>query len=291
MQRSNNRSARQRRIRRTIGIPLVACSLGLVAGLTPGSPASAAVSGGPVLALTAANSIVAFDVADTTSLRTTPITGLQAGETIVGFDIRPATGELFAVGVAGTTGRIYTINSTSGAATLVGTAPFSTTLPAAGTWSVDFNPSVDRIRFVHSSGVNLRLNPLNGALAATDTNVAPAKATALAYDRSTAATPAATTLFSIDDAANTLNLVGGVNGTPSPNAGATSVVGPLGVDVGASIGFDIAPQGDAVAAFQVAGLEIGGAGPVPEAEGRSPAEPPAASGAAGRRPGPARRGR
>lgn len=254
MQRSNQQAARRRRIRRTIGIPLVACSLGLVAGLAPGSPASAAVSGGPVLALTATNSIVAFDIANTTSLRTTAITGLQAGETIIGFDIRPATGELFAVGVAGTTGRMYTINSTTGAATLIGTAPFSTALPAGGTWSLDFNPAVDRIRFVHSSGVSLRLNPLNGALAATDTAVAPAKSTALAYDRSTAATPTATTLFSIDDAANTLNLIGGLNGTPSPNTGATSVVGPLGVDPGASIGFDIAPQGDALATFEVGGL-------------------------------------
>ncbi len=239
--------------RRKIAIPIAACSLGLGVGLATSSPVGAAVSGGPVLALTATNSLIGFNAATPGTLtQTTPITGLQVGEVIVGIDVRPATGELFAVGVAGTTGRMYTINTTNGAATLIG-SPFSTTLPAGGTWSVDFNPTVDRIRFVHSGGTNLRLNPLNGALAATDTAVVPARPAALAYDRSTSPAPAATTLFAIDDATDTLNLIGGLNGTPSPNTGATTVVGALGVDVASSVGFDIAPQGDALATFGVGG--------------------------------------
>lgn len=140
-------------------------------------------------------------------------------------------------------------------ATLVGSGPFSTTLPAGGTWSVDFNPAVDRIRFVHSSHINLRLNPLNGTLAAADTTVATAKPTALAYDRSTAPAPTATTLFAIDDAADTLNLIGGVErAPPTPNGGVASPVGPLGVNADASIGFDIAPQGDALATLSVGGV-------------------------------------
>ncbi len=239
--------------RRKIAIPIAACSLGLGVGLATSSPVGAAVSGGPVLALTATNSLIGFNAATPGTLtQTTPITGLQVGETIVGIDVRPATGELFAVGVTGTTGRMYTINTTNGVATLIG-SPFSTTLPAGGTWSVDFNPTVDRIRFVHSGGTNLRLNPLNGALAATDTTVVPARPAALSYDRSTSPAPAATTLFAIDDVADTLNLIGGLNGTPSPNTGATTVVGALGVDVGSSVGFDIAPQGDALATFGVGG--------------------------------------
>ena len=245
--------------RRKIAIPLIACSLGVTAGLAGVGgvlPARAAVSGGPVLALTTTNTIVGFNAATPGTLsQTTPITGLQPGESIVGFDVRPATGELFAVGVTGSTGRMYVINSSNGVATLVGTAVFSTTLPAGGTWSVDFNPTVDRIRFVHSTGVSLRLNPLNGTLAATDTTIAPAKPTALAYDRSTASAPAATTLFTIDDATDTLNLIGGVNGAPSPNGGTTSLVGALGVNADtASVGFDIAPQGDALATLSVGGV-------------------------------------
>ncbi len=241
--------------RRKIALPVVACSMGLVAGLGGPNPASAAVSGGPVLALTSTNSLVGFNAATPGTLtQNTPITGIQAGEVIVGIDVRPATGELFAVGVVGTTGRMYVVNTSNGVATAVGTAPLSTTLPAGGTWSVDFNPTVDRIRFVHSSGASFRLNPLNGTLAATDTTVAPAKVAGLAYDRSTAPAPTQTTLFAIDDAADTLNLIGGANGTPSPNGGATSAVGPLGVNVDtASVGFDIAPQGDALATLSVAG--------------------------------------
>ncbi len=243
--------------RKKIAIPLVACSMGLVAAVGGNSlPASAAVSGGPVLALTTTNTLLGFDAtAPSVITQTTTITGLQAGETIVGVDVRPATGEMFAVGVAGTTGRMYVINTATGAATLVGAGPFSTTLPTGGTWSVDFNPSVDRIRFVHSTGVNLRLNPLNGTLAATDTPIAPGKATALAYDRSVSPAPAATTLFGIDDVAKTLIRVGGVNGTPSPNLGATETVGPLGALVSSSsVGFDIAPQGDALATFSLGGI-------------------------------------
>jgi hypothetical protein len=252
-----NRPRHRPRARRA----LTAATLALAAGSVVGSalpiaiaPAAAAVGGGRVLALTAANTIIGFDEsAPGTLVQNTPITGLQAGEVVVGFDIRPATGELFAVGVQGTTGRMYTIDPNNGIATQVGAAPFSTSLPTGGTWALDVNPTVDRIRFVHSSGVNLRLNPLNGGLAATDTPVAPSVASAVAYDRSVAPTPSVTTLFSIDHVANTLNRIGGVDGTPSPNAGATTAIGALGVDPGASVGFDIAPQGDALATLSVGG--------------------------------------
>ncbi|MBI5090679.1 MAG: DUF4394 domain-containing protein, partial [Actinobacteria bacterium] len=113
--------------RRTIAVPIVACSIGLVVGLSPASPAGAAVSGGPVLALTDANTMLGFDAAaPSTITQTTPITGLQPGETVVGIDVRPATGGLYAVGVTGSVGRMYVINRTSGAATPVGAA-FSST--------------------------------------------------------------------------------------------------------------------------------------------------------------------
>jgi hypothetical protein len=209
---------------------------------------------GALVALSTTNSLVRLDAAaPAAAAAPLPITGLPAGETIVGIDVRPATGEVIGVGVTGTSGRLFRIDLATGAATPIGTAPFATNLPAGGTWSVDFNPTVDRVRFVHSTGASYRLNPVNGALGGTDTPVAPAKATAVAYDRSVATT-AATTLFAVDDAAATLGLIGGVNGMPSPNAGATSVRGPLGVTPeGGLIGFDITPVGEALATFRVAG--------------------------------------
>ena len=256
--RNERPPARRVRGGRLVASALTAATIGVAVGVTGPvgtNSVSAAVGGGPVLALTNGNVIVGFDdAAPGTLTQTTAITGLQSGEVVVGFDTRPATGELFAIGVVGTTGRMYVIDPSTGAATLRGAAPFSTTLPSGGTWAVDFNPTVDRIRFVHSSGASLRLNPLNGTLAATDTPVAPSKPSAVAYDRSVAPAPTATTLYAIDDVGNTLHRIGGVDGTPSPNGGVTAVVGPLGVDPGTgNVGFDIAPQGDALATLSVGG--------------------------------------
>ncbi len=147
-------------LRRTLAITVATCSVGLAAVIGGPSPASAAVTGGRVLALQPGNVLVAFDAADPGTLtQTTIITGMLGGESIVGFDVRPATGDLVAVGVGGTSGHVYVINSSNGVATPVSATAFSSTLPTGGTWSVDFNPTVDRIRFVHSGGTNYRLDP------------------------------------------------------------------------------------------------------------------------------------
>ncbi len=106
---------------------------------------------------------------------------------------------------------------------------------------------------LHSSGANFRLNPNNGALAATDTPAAPARVAAAAYDRSVA-TATVTTLYAIDDTTSTLNLIGGPDAMPSPNLGATTVRGPLGVTIDDDeVGFDISPVGEAVATLSVGG--------------------------------------
>jgi hypothetical protein len=61
---------------------------------------------------------------------------------------------LYALGLSS---RIYFINEKSGVATAVG----STISPAivGANASLDFNPTVDRIRLVTESGQNLRLHP------------------------------------------------------------------------------------------------------------------------------------
>src|SRR3981189_347401 len=70
----------------------------------------------PILALTDPNQLLRLDSAHaSTILATTAVTGLQTDETLRGIDVRPATGELYGLG---STGRLYVIDTNTGAATL-----------------------------------------------------------------------------------------------------------------------------------------------------------------------------
>ena len=169
------------------------------------------------------------------------ITGLQVGETIVGMDFRPSTNQLFAIG---STDRLYTINLSTGAATQVG-AVFATPLASlfAG---MDFNPVADRIRVVTDGDLNMRVNPDDGTIVVdTALNPAGGDVVAAAYTNNS---PAAivTTLYAIDAVSDNLVRIGGVNGTPSPNGGVVTNVGPLGTNVSAAVNFDIDADGNAI---------------------------------------------
>jgi hypothetical protein len=184
---------------------------------------------------TAAQSLVTFQVtAPGTFTATTAITGLAAGQTLVGLDSRPNTGQVFALGYAAATtqAQLYILNITTGALTTVGAAltlNLGTTLNRIG---FDFNPTVDRIRLTGSNNSNFRLNPNNGALAATDGNLAYAATDAnasqtpgvgaVAYTNSYIGSTA-TTLYDIDEANNRLTLQN------PPNNGTLNTVGTLGV--------------------------------------------------------------
>lgn len=188
------------------------------------------------------SSLSRFDSGTLGSVTTVPLTGLQPSETLVGIDLRPSTGELFGVG---SSSRLYTINPLTGAATQVGSpGAFSLNGTAFGT---DFNPQVDRIRQESNTEQNLRLNP-DGTLTATDTALNPAgNVVAVAYDRNDLNGGTPTTLFGIDSAAGTLVMIGGVDGSPSPNLGAITTVGSLGLgtNLNEAIGFDISALGGA----------------------------------------------
>ena len=120
---------------------------------------------------TAPTSLVTFNAtAPGTLTSARPITGLGAGLTLVGLDTRPNTGQLFALGYnpTGTQARLYVLDPATGALTAVGTMltiDLGTTTNRIG---FDFNPTVDRIRVTGGNQTNYRLNPNNGALAATD---------------------------------------------------------------------------------------------------------------------------
>jgi hypothetical protein len=124
-----------------------------------------------------------FELAAPGSVSYAPITGVTAGERLVGIDMRPATGQLYALGInaASDRGTLYVLEPQTGAnalATPVGMPSQIGYVDAAGQAidlsdlpaGFDFNPTVDRIRFVDASGLNARINPLNGA--AVDGDVA-----------------------------------------------------------------------------------------------------------------------
>ena len=155
---------------------------GATNGATLGSQSSATLTildndlANDVLAVTVTNKLVKFNTDDPTITTVIgPITGLQPSEQIVGIDFRPANGQLYGLGG---TGRLYTINSATAAATLVAaltadpsdaTSPYSA---LSGTrFNIDFDPVSDRLRVVSDARQNLRVNPANGQVI-TDTNLA-----------------------------------------------------------------------------------------------------------------------
>lgn len=208
----------------------------------------------PVNFLDNANRLVRVDSAAPGTINSTvALTGLQAGERLLGFDYRPASPRVL-YGL-GSTGRVYAINPLTGGATALG-APVAIVGTAAG---VDFNPSVDRIRVVTNAGQDLRLNPDNGALAATDAPLAYAagdagfgtapRVSAAAYTNNLpGATP--TTLYVIDTGRGVLATQGSVNSAPvSPNSGQLFTVGATGVTSTDAAGFDIGRDGTVLASF------------------------------------------
>lgn len=175
------------------------------------------------------NNLLIFNP-NTTGVVTKAITGLAMGEMIVGIDMRPATAQLYALG---STSRLYAINMASGAATMIGSAPFTPALSGTS-FGFDFNPTVDRIRVVSNSGQNLRLNPMTGTVAATDPNLNPGTPSVdgAGYTNSF---PGATTtlLYDIDHSTDKLHIQ-----NPA-NAGTLDAGKSLGINITAGNGFDL----------------------------------------------------
>lgn len=215
-----------------------------------------------VIGLAADNRLLAFDPAAPNVIASTvAIAGLAAGEKVVGIDVRPANGRLYAL----TDGaRLFTVDAATGAATapvaLVAAAgatgasgqPFAAL--AGSQYSVDFNPVADRLRVVSDTGLNLRIDVDTGAtLRDGDIGRTPAATVvAAAYTNSGvgAVRPAATALYDIDTVGDVLSL-------QAANPGTLTDIGPLGVDVGASAGFDIGggANGWALAAIRPTGTQ------------------------------------
>jgi hypothetical protein len=211
-----------------------------------------------VYALTGANRLVSFSAESPGEIETNvEVSGLQAGEQLVGIDFRPRDGKLWGVGRVGTTGRMYTIDPASGAATLVakltlaGSAGATEIALAGSSFGVDFNPAADALRIVSDTGQNLRAIPSatgpTGAPRVTgDTfvdvtlNYAGATATGIAgaaYINNDTDPATGTTLFDVDT-----NLDDLVRQDP-PNTGTLAKVADLGTPTDSLAGFDVRTLG------------------------------------------------
>ncbi|HEY0404432.1 MAG TPA: DUF4394 domain-containing protein [Pyrinomonadaceae bacterium] len=204
-----------------------------------------------IFGVTQSNKLVSFSSLNPgTLLSSKPITGLINGENVIGIDFRPANGQLY-----GYTGynRLITIDTATGAVTSLGS-------PAGlvgNSYGFDFNPVPDRIRVVNDNEQNVRLNPNDGTLTATDGNLfyqamdplfgTDPNIVGAAYTNNFAGATS-TTLFVLDSRFNSLAMLS------NPNSGAMQTVAFFDFDFSPVVGFDIAAANNAAyAALQPEG--------------------------------------
>jgi hypothetical protein len=151
---------------------------------------------------------------------------------------------------------LYTINTTTGAATLVAT----TSIPVnGGVAGIAFDPVTDKLRIAaqlgpNSSALNLLVNPVTGATViegslvyrAGDPNAGATPAVGnIAYTNQDQSPATETQLYGLDLVRGVLFLV------DPPSTGALSTVGPLGIQTASFAGFDIV---GATTAFMSTGI-------------------------------------
>ena len=208
--------------------------------------------------------LVVFDSATPGTISSQiPISGLVSGDVVESIAFRPSTSALYALGSGSDSARLYTVDPSTGAATLVSPAAgFPTAFGTSNEkFTIAFDPVTDQLRLVGTSLIrtaseNLRINPATGTVTATDAPLtfpntdAPPFPTpvivGIAYDRA-APGATATTLFGVEAGSlfrfpsPALVTIGSINGTPnSANSGIVASVSSLFGDTDFE-GFAIAP--------------------------------------------------
>ena len=231
-----------------------------IAGCGGGGGGGGIQAGNSVFGITPAGSLVRFEKNNPAIVTTVgAVDGLDGGESLVAIDFRPFTNQLYALS---SQSRLYTINTSNADATPVGAA-FTPAL-VGSVFGMDFNPAADRLRIVSDAEQNIRINADTGALLTADTNLAfvagdpnagnTPDVAALAYTNNTNPPPASATAYVVDTTRDVLARLGGVDGTPSPNGGGLTTIGPLGVDATSGLAsLDISGNGTALAVMTVGG--------------------------------------
>ena len=225
--------------------PTTPCA-GLVAGLlivACGGRDSSAPPPGAVFrviyGIDTANTLIRFsNTAPGAITRAVSISGLQAGEAVLGIDFRPADGNLYALG---SSSRLYTLDTVSGAATAVGAGSFTPSLDGTR-FGFDVNPVEDVLRLQSDTRQNVHLDPASGVAGADmpvsndtdDVNSGtPPVLVGTAYTNSVTPAPTETVPYAINAATGALVRL------LAPGDGLSSTVGSLGVATSGYVGFDI----------------------------------------------------
>jgi hypothetical protein len=180
-----------------------------------------------------------------------PITGLRQEEFILAIDTRPKTKELFGLS---NQQAIYTIDKTTGLATLVSQSPL-TPAPDGAYVAFDFSPVQDVIRLITNTGQNLRISPVTGAVIAVDV---PINSFSLGFNSAgyTTSLPGVpSSLYELDPG------TGALYRSTNPNSGVVAYVGLTGFTFEGDGGFEITSTNTAFAAqFGHSRFQIGGGG-------------------------------
>jgi hypothetical protein len=232
--------------------------------LVPQTPSNfTAPSATDLVALDTSNNLVRFNSTSPGTLTNIPITGLQSGEQAHEIAYRPSDKTFFLLGIvegAGANdavGRIYKVNIDTGAATLFGAGPFSSTLPDNANYGFDVHPPSGGFRVVNSADQLLFISSNLGSVF-TDTIDNPFAAetvVGLAYDRPDTTDTTHTTAFGIDYQTDSLVQIGSVDEGFFPDSDVVTTIGKTGLlTTNALIGFDISPDnGAAFATMTVSG--------------------------------------
>lgn len=165
------------------------------------------------------------------------VTGLAGDNALVGIDFRPQDGLMYGLGNAG---GVYSIKTPPATSDVVVTKVSQLAVPLEGrNFGVDFNPALDRLRVLSDTGQNLRHNladhsTVEDAVLSTPPADGPTRGvTAAAHTNNDLHPDTGTQLDVINPATDELMV-------QSPaSRGLLAALGKLGVDAGASVGFEI----------------------------------------------------
>ena len=217
-----------------------------------GALAASTASAAAIYGIDDQNNLFSFDsAAPQTVLTASFVSGLKSNEHLVGIDFQPVMTNPLLYGI-GSSGQLYTLNPSTGAATAVGPGfgPLS-----GNSYGMDVDPISGNIRLVSDTDINTVINATTGTATAHNTlkysggtpnpNVV---GTGYSFNQPGSGV---STLYGIDSDTDSLVRIGSPGGTAdSPDNGNLTTIGSLGVNTSNFVGFDVSANNIGVAALE-----------------------------------------